>query len=448
MSPWLASLGLAAAAATTSACASQNAIVRQYQQMRPELLRGDFSGAAAELAASKGEAYKVRDRVPYLLNLGTLQHYAGEYEASMDSLIEAEGEMRVLWTKSISGEVSRFVVNETSVAYAGADFERILVYLYTALNRVAQGRIQDALVEARRADEELQRMKIAYEGEEGLGTVYTQDAFMLWLVGLFYEIEGSYEDARLAYEASVQAYREVYGRFGTGAPSYLTEDLRRAAWLAGRELGPRPKGETDSAQAWGEGWAELILIHGNGEAPQKVEESLTVPTLDGYLVRVALPRFVIRAPRVRGLRVEASGLSARGFEAEPVSRIAEAQFEAQRPAIVARAVARAAIKYAATKTAERAVGGGRDASSERQVAGALVGLLANIAFAANESADLRAWTTLPSEFLVARLWLPPGRHELTIDFLGSGGSVARPGQRVEVELQSRERRILSVRSIR
>lgn len=427
-------------------CASQMAIVRQYQQMRPELLRGEWAAAAAELEGTKGTAYKVRDRVPYLLNLGTLQHYAGEYEASMQSLIEAEQEMRALWTKSVSGEASRFLVNETSVAYAGADFERILVYLYTALNRVAQGRIQDALVEARRADEELKRMKVAYQGEDGLGTVYTQDAFMLWLVGLFYEIEGSFEDARLAYLAAAEAYREVYDRFGTEAPSYLAEDVRRAAWLAGRERKP-PAGDEDTTEWWGEGWAELIVIHGNGEAPQKVEETLNAPTLDGYLVRVALPRFVIRPPKVKRVRVEAAGRAAWGAEAEPVSRIAAAQFEAQKPAIVARAVARAAIKYAATKAAQRAVGGGRKASSERRTAGALVGLLANIAFAANESADLRAWTTLPSEFRVARLWLPPGTHEVAVKFLGPGGEAAAPGRRMELTLEARERRVVSVRSI-
>jgi len=428
-------------------CASQTAIVRQYQQMRPELLRGEWSAAASELEASKGTAYKTRDRVPYLLNLGTLQHYAGEYEDSMESFIEAEEEMRALWTKSVTGEASRFVVNETSVAYAGADFERILVYLYTALNRVAQGRIQDAIVEARRADEELKRMKVAYQGEDGLGTVYTQDAFMLWLVGLFYEIEGSHEDARLAYRAAMEAYREVYDRFGTQAPAYLAEDLRRASWLAGRAL-EAPAGDEDTAERWNDGWAELVVVHGNGEAPQKVEETFNAPTLDGYLVRVALPRFVMRPPSVKSLRVEAAGRSTRAQLAEPVSRIAAAQFEAQKPGITARAVARAAIKYAATKTAERAVGGGRDASSERQAAGALVGLLANIAFAANESADLRAWTTLPSEFRVARLWLPPGTHEITIDFLGAGGALARPGWRMELTLEAKERRILSVRSIR
>ena len=127
-------------------------------------------------------------------------------------------------TKSISAEASKFLLNETVQPYPGEDYEKVLLYLFTALNNVRQGKTQDALVEARRADEFLKKMRIEYEKDGGIGTIYTEDAFMLWVVGLFYEIEGSWNDASLAYKAAYQAYETNYqSAFKASPPSFVVD---------------------------------------------------------------------------------------------------------------------------------------------------------------------------------------------------------------------------------
>jgi hypothetical protein len=445
---------LLAALLAASGCATQNDIVAQYRQMRPDIAAGNYQAAVEKLKAARGPVYEEGDRVAYWLNLGTLQHYAGDHEASMQSLVSAEETMQELWTKSISEEIARFVISDASKTYAGEDFERILVYFYTALNRVEQGRIQDALVEARRADEQLKRMRIAYEKDGGLGTAYVQDAFMLWLVGVFYELEGSYNDAFLAYREAESVYRKLYARrFATAAPAFLGEDLVRTARLAnlgseGDALARRFAVDGHTVERWREGWAEIVLIHGSGEAPYKVEESFTGVLPGGQVVRVAIPRFVPVPHSIASAELDVGGRTGRTQVVEPVARIATEQFRTQLPGIKARAIARAAVKYAAVAGVKRAVGGGRNASSDRQLAGAVVGLLGSLAGAAAEAADLRAWTTLPAEFGATRLWLPPGEHDVQVRFQDRRGRTIGQAPPLRVRLGPRERRILSVRSLR
>ncbi len=447
--------GIVVVAFGLAGCASQSAINRQYKEMRPSIAAGRWDDAAEQLRAAQNDVYKEQDRVMYWLNLGTILHYAGDTAGSMENFIKAEETMQELWTKSVSGEIARFVLNETTQAYPGEDHERVLIYFYTAMNRLAQGRLTDALVEARRADEQLKRMRVAYEQKKGLGTVYVQDAFMLWMVGLFYEIEGSYNDAYLAYRQSQRVYAEEYRRkFGAVAPTFLAEDMFRSATLAGLEPEARALREGGEASGFSidrldQGWSELILVHGSGEAPYKEEEMVeaVVPGVNPYYVRIALPNFVSVPSKVYYARIQVTEYSAQTQLLEPVTRIAKAQHEAQEPAIKARAVARAAVKYAATQGAAAAVRGGKDSSTERQLAGALVSLIGNIAAAATEAADLRTWTTLPSEFGVARLWVPPGEHSYRVTFHGRGGTpVGKPVTKV-VTLVPGERRIVSLRTI-
>lgn len=432
-------------------CRSHEGFRKQYQKLRPQMLRGEWAQAAQAVQASKGDVYKEEDRVMYWLNLGTLQHYAGEYDASMNNLVEAEKAIQDLWTKSISSEASKFLVSESIQDYPGEDFEKVLVYFYTALNRVKQGKIGDALVEARRADEFLKKIQVQYEKEkEKVGTLYKQDAFMLWLVGLFYEIEGSYSDAFLAYQTAYKAYGEEYGKFGASAPSFLKEDLLRTAQLAGRtdkvdEYSAKFGTSGETLKAAAEGMAEIVLVHAAGEAPYKQQKFIQGRMPDGYIMRIAIPSFVPNKHRIHTAGMTVAGKAARTELMEPIARIALDNYKHRLPAITARAIARAIIKYTATKATKKAVeGDGKD--KNRAIIGAILGIAGNVASAASEQADLRAWTMLPAEIGVTRMWVPAGSHTVDVQFYGPSGPMGRTEQ-FSVDLKEGERRIISVRTL-
>ncbi len=431
------------------ACSNMN-IQRHYEEMRPSMVRGDWKTAVSQLEdAKKRGIYGEQDRVMYWLNYGTALHYAGDFEKSQGVFVQAEQAMQDLWTKSISAEASKFLLNETVQPYPGEDFEKILLYLYTALNDVDMGKVQDALVEARRADEFLKKMRVEYEKEGGIGTLYKQDAFMLWLVGMFYELEGSWNDAELAYQAAYQAYQGSYsGTFGVGAPSFLVEDIVRTAQLAGDGQSAdewRSKGGTgETVDKLKQGMAEIVLIYGSGESPRKIEFTINHQMPDGYVARIALPKFKKVPHQIAYCEVDVAGTTMRSQPMEPVTTIALKNFKAQQGGLTARAIARAVLKYAATKGTQKAVSG-NGSDGKRAAAGALLGLAGNIAAAATEAADLRSWTTLPGEIEVARLWVPPGQQTLDLKFFTQSGGQVRT-MSLPVSVKNGERKIISVRT--
>lgn len=444
------------AACSMAACRHQGDFRIQYNQMRGAMINGDWVAASQQLESSKERTYKEDDRVMYWLNLGTVQHYAGNAKASSENLVRAEEAMQDLFTKSITSEASKFLVSDTLQAYEGEDFEKVLVYLYTALNHVNLGRTQDALVEVRRADELLKKMLVHYEKEGEVGTLYKQDAFMLWLVGLFYEMEGasSLNDALLAYKAAYRSYREDYaGNYGVVSPRFVAEDILRVATTLGRDDEVRRIAEQSgatgqSAENLSKGLAEVVIIHGTGEAPFKEEFFIDGIMPDQYVLRIALPRFVAVPFRIRGARIRSDvGGETVTEVAEPVTEMVLKNFEHRLPAIKLRAIARATAKYIATKGTEAAVKGGEKSSSDRKLAGALIGVLGNIAAAASEAADLRSWTTLPGAFAVGRLWLPPGQHKLEIEYLSHADIPTGRRESRTVDLKAGQRQILSIRTL-
>ena len=77
----------------------------------------------------------------------------------------------------------------------------------------------------------------------------------------------------------------------------------------------------------------------------------------------------------------------------------------------------------------------------------MVGLLGAVVSVATEAADLRSWTTLPAEIGVARLALPPGRHDVLVRFYDRFGSEVRRAQRHRVIVPAGGRALLSTRTL-
>ncbi len=83
--------------------------------------------------------------------------------------------------------------------------------------------------------------------------------------------------------------------------------------------------------------------------------------------------------------------------------------------MLARTVVRAASKIALAAAAEDVV------AEKDETAGRIVGALANVGTLLTERADTRSWHLLPGSVSLARLRLPAGTHELTVELDGAGG---------------------------
>ena len=118
-----------------------------------------------------------------------------------------------------------------------------------------------------------------------------------------------------------------------------------------------------------------------------------------------MPAYVKRPIALSGVNYQVDDQQGQLELVEIVDPLAIKALQREMPTIIARAAARQAIKYQATKQA-------------RQEDSAL-GLLVNLSGALLEQADTRSWTTLPQAIYMARISLEPGTYNLSVRVVSS-----------------------------
>jgi hypothetical protein len=398
------------------ACGGPSGSMRK--DVNASLAGRDFAGAEKKVSAAKETSYGRKNMVLYYLDLGAVQHDAGKFKESDESLDRAERRMEELYTKSVTRAAGTLMLNDTTTEYAGERFERALVNAYRALNYTFLNKREDALVEVRKLSRLLQEYSDVYGAKS---TAYKDDAFAQFLASLLYEDDGRPDDARIAREKSRKAYESWKKGYGTPVPSL------------------EPVGERKGA-------GEVVFIHYNGVAPRKVSKTISVAWrealthldatkddeaeagqarraiaagLSGKAVAVAFPDYVQDPFQIAGSVVRAGGVEAHTELASDVSAIARKDLEERLGVIRARAIARATVKFILAKAAS-------DAAAKKYGKNSWQALLTQaggaVAAVATEVADTRAWATLPAQFRVARLYLPPGLHDLTVTYTGPSGA--------------------------
>jgi len=439
----------------------------RYLLIEQSLLAGDPARAAAIVEQNEKE-YGTKSRVLYGMDRGMTLQLAGDYQRSNSVLEEAEEQVERLYTRIIRSETAAFLTNDNALPYEGDAYEHVMINVVKALNYAVQGQIQEALVEARRIDHRLNLL--SDKVREGSG--YRNDGFARYLSGMLYEAAGDLNNAFIAYRNAFDAYEEMRGWSRTPAPPSLRADLLRTAdalhltaeFHRYRQAFPDVAWEPVATQ---EQLAQVVLISYNGRAPRKEDFYLDLPIsldalqlvllnrglsqsrqrwnrgtdtvlygLSGQVVRVALPRLVPQKTQVPFERMTLTDLSGRPVAvlsepAHDVTALAEKSLADRMPLITAKALARAATKFALAEGATRGaqLAAGKDAAPW---VGLLVGLLTKGLAVASEEADKRSWQTLPDEIHVARAWVAPGQYQVAIQPSGHGNQAQllnlAPGQ--------------------
>lgn len=400
-----------------AACGGPSGSMRK--DVNAALAARDWPRAEKRVASAKDSSYGRKNQVLYYLDLGAVQHDAGKFKESDESLDKAERRMEELYTKSVTRAAGTLILNDTTTEYAGERFERALVNAYRALNYTFLQRREDALVEVRKLSRLLQEYADVYGAKS---TAYKDDAFAQFLAALLYEDDGKADDARIAREKSRKAYEHYVKAYGTPVPRL------------------EPVGERAGA-------GELVFIHYNGVAPRKVSRTLSVAwrealtyldaTSDdeaqagqakravaaglsaGRAISVSFPAYVQDPFVITGSAVQAGALRAETELAADVSAIARKDLEERMGIIRGRAIARATVKFILAKAASDAAEKKYGKNSWQAVLAKAGGAVASVA---TEIADTRAWATLPAQFRVARLYLPAGTHDVTVTYLGPSGA--------------------------
>jgi uncharacterized protein len=409
----------------------------------------DYQAGIKVLKKNKKE-YREKDQVVYQVELGMLFHLAGQFENSNKQLQSAEQRMDDLYTTSISDEASSYFSNNYALAYAGEDFERVMVNVFGAINYTFLQKWDDALVEARRVDHKLNVINSKYEKKN----IYKEDAFARYLSGILYEAQGEENDAFISYRKAYGSYRTYKKDYGTPVPERLKVDLLRVSKNLGlteeyntyRKIFHNIK-ELPSGVYQDRG--ELVFLSYNGLSPIKVEDPLSInlPKPGGgyYVMKISFPRFRKRSNSIGYTRVSlrsSSGhvITAQTFEAENIEAIAIKNLDDRIGRIRAKAVARASAKFLATAVAQQEVSkrGGK-------LAGLLVGLAGNVAAAATETIDKRSWRLLPASIHMSRILAPPGTYQVTLQYYNRRGQPIGTRQLGNIDIRPGRKTFLQTR---
>ena len=357
------------------------------------------------------------DQLLYYLNKGTLLRLQGDYAASNQQFESAKRLMEYLSAISVTEQTGSVVVNDTVKAYEGTGNEQLLIYAFKELNYLQSGDVDDAAVEARQFD-----IKQRLIAEKDPSAAYLSGAFVRYLNGMVYEEAGESDAARIDYSKAVDGYQAQRSITGSGVPAALKADLDRLENPGPRSNSTRVKKPDGVAMQTPDksNNGEVVFILHDGLGPTLAESIVRIANPDpqngAAILSVAVPRFVQRPVPVARFELSEGSESASSELVDDVNAIARKSLEDRLPAITARAVARMVLKNAMARKVKNQ---NRDNGS----GGLLLSLVTDVGAIVSERADTRSWSLLPGNILMARLVLPPGKHDLNVTYYDDYGNV-------------------------
>lgn len=208
-------------------CVTYHDLSIDYQR---QVQQEDYATAFRKIEQSKF-LKKKRNTLLNYLEKGKLAHLQKDYLLSnelfnkADLFIEDD-------KKNIGNQALGILINPEKEFYKAEDFEKVAIHYYKALNYIFLRQFDEALVEAKRINLQLQKINDKYP--KGKKNRYKSDAFALNLQGLLYEATGNLNDAFIAYRNAVELYLEHEGvYFGVTIPNQLKQDVVNTAHQLG-----------------------------------------------------------------------------------------------------------------------------------------------------------------------------------------------------------------------
>lgn len=352
-----------------------------------------------------------RDRLLYMMELGNLARYSGQYTLARTVLLRADDLSDLLRGTDLGQQTQSMLTSDLALDFRGADYEKVFINYALAASYASSGNIEDAVVEARRVNEKLAEMNTHY-GENT--NRYSEDAFIRYFMGVLYEMDGDYDDALISYRLALNAYDSVYtSDYSLSAPAQLRSDAMRLADYTGyesllqeyREQWPNVSYQVNPASS---GLGEIVVVMELGNICPRREKDFSVYSND-RVYRVTLPVIPDFPRRSMSGSVSVAGVSSDLFLVQDMNGIARKNLEDEAGRNLVRAAARLAVKAGVSELGESIT----EQLTDNENVSSGVGLILSIFGAATEQADLRAWLTLPAQIQMTRLYVPEGTWPLS-----------------------------------
>ena len=411
---------------------------------------GRTGGIPAALAQLEASAKSEDDKTALLYNLerGELLRMDRRYEDSTNAFLLADIKVKE-WEETaktnpskLMGTVGAALISERLKNYEGQDYEKVWLTTRLAMNRVALGDFENARVDIKRthereaiiaefrsketlaAEEEAKSKGATAGGKElnGYPVETLNDPEVLAL-------KNGYQNALSHYLAGFMY--EVLGESGLAAPGY-----RKAIELK-PETGVLEEGlrglDNRTSFTWKrrQRMTDVLFVVEAGDAPARKPKAFTIPVPTGRGMVTASISYPVIEPSTDPLltTLSAAGTDLKLEKVVDVNVMARRALKDEMPGMVLRGVTRAIAKGVM--------------QNELQKGGGLVGgLIGAVASAATEVADDRMWRMLPGRVYIARGYLPPGEHVVTVNGRALPDPVKIDGQYALVPLRLYENTVL------
>ena len=434
----------------TSSCVT----AQKFQQGVDNMVVTSNYSKALQILNSKPNVYGKKNKLLYLLDKGYVLHLSERFNESVYTLANGKKVFDELYTKSLSNIASTWILNDYAAPYRGEDFESVLINIFQSLNYLMLGKYEDSLVEAREVDSKLKAINLQYKS--GQKNVYKEDAFARLLMGILYEISNTpadFNDAFISYEKAFEIYKNEYSQnYNLNIPEILKENLLTTAdYMGTSEFNQYRKlfKETNFISLKAKNSkAEVYLIQYNGISPIKVESFLPVPLPDGYIIKIAFPKYQKRYYGAARSLFLAQNFRGDTFETytetgEDIGAIAIKNLESRRVRTIAKSIVRSAGRYIIERKQEETI-----RKKHGSDTAGLFKFLSNMFNLFVERADLRCWKTLPDEIRIARLILDPGKYDFGVKNFNSEGRYLGEFDLGKISLSAGEKKFYLIHTVR
>ena len=374
-------------------------------------LNSQFNSGVAEHLDKK---IKTKDASLYLLEKARLLQVQNNFEASADTykkafeVLDQQNNRAKISASKLGFKALSLVSNDSVVPYDIPRYEQVLAHISQAKNYVALNNAEAAGVEMRVAQriqreieqdhakefEKAQKNKKTTEDEKknnvlldeafnGLDPIAGrvkntyQNAYAFYMAANLWEALGEFNDALVDYKKSYELQPD---------PT-IAEDVKRLDRISAKNSATVP----------------VVFFIEQGIVPQKIENKIDIPLPNG-LVNFAFATYepsTYVAPQT--LKVQFKGVKKplESYVLNDIGALAVKELKEKTMSNITSQIMRSTAKYAVQQEVGNRLG----------VFGQIAGNLLN---AATERADLRAWSTLPSNTQIVRTELKPGTHEFQI----------------------------------
>ncbi len=378
--------------------------------------------AAEKVLIEIGGKEKLDLLVDYM-DRGMVLHRMGKYKESNEWLTKAENLIEELFTQKVSEQLKAIAWNDSSISYQGEEFERIMVNMIMAMNYLMLNDMQGSMVEIRKVNHKLGLYADKLEKNGVKKFTYKVDAFANYLAALIQEASNATNDAFISYCDAYKGYELFTKDYNVSCPAQLKLDLLRSAKKSGllekyNEWKAKFGALDEITEEMTKDKGELVVNVGVGVIAYKVSKKWMHNDGTGDMIAVTYPEFTSSVFDSHHYIVKAAGIQGHSQEVHNLSKIAIKNLNDRNDEVKGAAIARAVAMYVVKKA-------GKAAAKSDNMRVSLIGTAVNIAANVRdilEVADTRSWVSLPDNYQMTRLWLPPGPQKVELQVFGRSGA--------------------------